>query len=87
MRKSDSTQAPTGQPDLPETVEACHGMIRHLMQRLEALEERVNLNSRNSSKPPSSDGPGTPHRPSKAKSGKRLPTRVRQQIANFRVFR
>lgn len=72
MRKSDSTQAPTGQPDLPETVEACHGMIRHLMQRLEALEERVNLNSRNSSKPPSSDGPGTPNRPSRAQSGKRL---------------
>jgi transposase len=47
-------------------------MIRQLMHRLEALEERVNLNSRNSSKPPSSDGPGTPNRPSRAKSGKRL---------------
>ena len=38
----------------------------------QALEERVNLNSRNSSKPPSSDGPGTPIRPGRAKSGKPL---------------
>lgn len=47
-------------------------MIRQLMDRLAALEERVNLNSRNSSKPPSSDGPGTPTRPGRAKSGKPL---------------
>lgn len=47
-------------------------MIRQLMDRLEALEERINLNSRNSSKPPSSDGPGTPTRPSRAPSGKPL---------------
>lgn len=41
-------------------------------QRLGQLEERLKLNSRNSSKPPSSDGPGTPP-PShpRPKSGKR----------------
>lgn len=33
-------------------------MITELMERVRLLEERVNLNSRNSSKPPSSDGPG-----------------------------
>jgi transposase len=50
----------------------CHDLIEQLLQRLNVLEERVNLNSRNSSKPPSSDGPGTPPRTPKAQSGKRL---------------
>jgi len=72
MRKSNSTQVLTGGADLPQTVDACHDLIRQLMQRLEELEERVNLNSRNSSKPPSSDGSGTPSRAPRAKSGKPL---------------
>jgi hypothetical protein len=38
--------------ELPETVPACHELIEQLMQRLSLLEERVNLNSHNSSKPP-----------------------------------
>lgn len=58
--------------ELPDTVPACHALIHQLMQRLSLLEERVNLNSRNSSKPPSSDGPAAPTRPSKPKSGKPL---------------
>jgi transposase len=58
--------------ELPETVPARHELIHQLMQRLSLLEERVNLNSRNSSKPPSSDGPATPARPSKPPSGKKL---------------
>jgi hypothetical protein len=41
---------------LPDTVPACHDLIEQLLQRLDVLEERVNLNSRNSSKPPSSSG-------------------------------
>lgn len=65
------------QTDLPETVGACHDMIRQLqhsqnqlLDRLSALEEKVSLNSRNSSKPPSSDGPGTAPR-ARPRSGKR----------------
>ena len=58
--------------ELPKTVPACHELIEQLMQRLSLLEERVNLNSRNSSKPPSSDGPATAARPSKSPSGKKL---------------
>jgi len=64
---------------LPGTVVECHELIRQLqvnhvqvMQRLSELEERLKLNSRNSSKPPSSDGPGTPPRAPRPKSGKRL---------------
>jgi transposase len=57
---------------LPDTVPACHELIQQLQQDLDVLRERVNLNSRNSSKPPSSDGPGTPPRTTKAQSDKRL---------------
>ncbi len=69
-----TTSAPVSKlpTELPETVPACHKLIHQLMQRLSLLEERVNLNSRNSSKPPSSDGPATPARPSKSPSGKKL---------------
>ena len=58
MRKSDSTQPNSAEPHLPGTVAECHDMIRQLqlshvqvMQRLSELEERLKLNSRNSSKP------------------------------------
>lgn len=77
MTRSATPPPQNGQPELPESVPACHDMIlnllrsqNQLMERLSALEERVNLNSRNSSKPPSSDGPGIPPRP-RPKSGKR----------------
>lgn len=60
-----TTEAP-----LPATVEACHAVIREMKQRLQVLEEQVKLNSRTSSKPPSSDGPGRGARPSKPKSGR-----------------
>lgn len=79
MRKSDSTEVNGTEPNLPGTVIECHDLIRQLqvshlqvVQRLSELEERLKLNSRNSSKPPSSDGPGTPPRVSRPKSGKRL---------------
>ena len=71
---TDSTE-----PPLPATVEACHTVIREswalmqeMRQRLQVLEEQVKLNSRTSSKPPSSDGPGRGSRPSKPKSGRKI---------------
>ena len=43
---------------LPQTVPECHAVIELLIERVRLLEERVNLDSNNSSKPPSSNGPG-----------------------------
>ena len=69
----------TEEPPLPQTVQACHTVIREswdllheMRQRLLVLEEQVQLNSRTSSKPPSSDGPGRGARPSKPKSGRKV---------------
>lgn len=47
---------------LPQTVPECHAVIAQLLERVKLLEERVNLNSNNSSKPPSSDGSGSVNR-------------------------
>lgn len=48
---------------LPDTIEACHELIHQLLatvnllqKRVADLEQQVNQNSRNSSRPPSSDG-------------------------------
>ena len=67
------------EPPMPVTVEACHtvireswGLMQEMRQRLQVLEEQVKLNSRTSSKPPSSDGPGGGSRPSKPKSGRKV---------------
>ena len=67
MTRSAVTAPPVGkQPDAPKpaTLEACHAVIDTLVQRLLQMEtrlaylqEQLGLNSRNSSKPPSSDGP------------------------------
>lgn len=43
---------------------------QQLQERLAALEERLNQNSRNSSKPPSSDPPKVPSRPKRTPSGR-----------------
>lgn len=50
---------------LPQTLAECHALIltqsdalAKLQAQVQLLQERVELNSRNSSKPPSSDGPG-----------------------------
>ena len=51
--------------DKPETLEQCHAVIEQMRQELAKLREQINallekeLDSRNSSKPPSSDGPGS----------------------------
>jgi transposase len=69
----------TEEPPLPQTVQACHAVMREwwvLMQEMRArllvLEEQVKLNSRTSSKPPSSDGPGSGSRSAKPKSGRKV---------------
>ena len=45
--------------------------IARLERELARLQEQVNKNSQNSSKPPSSDGPGTPTRPKGESSGQK----------------
>lgn len=62
---------------LPDSVRACHELIgtlvhsqQQLLARVAALEEQLKLNSRNSSKPPSSDGPGKGKR-AKPSSGRK----------------
>jgi hypothetical protein len=73
MVRRIATVPPIKQPAaLPDTVPACNELIQQLLQDLDVLRERANLNSRNSSKPRFSDGPGTPPRTVKAQSGKRL---------------
>ena len=47
---------------LPQTVPECHAVIAQLLERGKLLEERISLDSNNSSKPPSSNGPGSPNR-------------------------
>ena len=65
-----------GSPDLanaqlPQTVSECHAVITQLIERVRLLEERVNLDSNNSSKPPSSNGPGKLNRAQRRASGRR----------------
>jgi transposase len=52
-------------------VSECHAVIVELMQRVKLLEERVNLDSSNSSKPPPSDGPGKPNRAQRRASSRK----------------
>ncbi|WP_290662752.1 DUF6444 domain-containing protein, partial [Aquabacterium sp.] len=47
---------PPSPNQLPQTVAECHTVITLLIERVKLLEERVHLDSNNSSKPPSSDG-------------------------------
>ena len=47
---------------LPQTVPECHAVIAQLLERVKLLEERISLDSNNSSKPPSSNGPGSSNR-------------------------
>ena len=47
---------------MPQTVPECHAVIAQWVERVKLLQERVNLDSNNSSKPPSSNGPGQMNR-------------------------
>ena len=56
----DTTQPPPHPPTLAEAhalIDRLWQVIDQLQTRVAELEERLRLNSRNSSKPPSSDGP------------------------------
>ena len=55
---------------LPQTVPECHAVITQLLERVKLLEERVNLDSNNSSKPPSSNGPGKLNRAARRASNR-----------------
>ena len=83
----DPTNAPDAAPTptetvasaaLPQTVAECHALIQAQAVQLHALQaqvwllqERVDLDSRNSSKPPSSDGPGKPNRAQRRASSRK----------------
>jgi transposase len=56
---------------LPQTVPECHTVIAQLLERVRLLEERVNLDSNNSSKPPSSNGPGQLNRAQRRASNRK----------------
>jgi transposase len=80
MQGDDATaeEAPGLDQSKPETVAQCHEVIAQLVahnsrlqQQIAALEERLKLDSRNSSKPPSSDGPGRGKRAKRRVSGRR----------------
>ena len=45
---------------MPTTLEQANELIYKLLDRIAELEDRLNQHSGNSSKPPSSDGPGAP---------------------------
>ncbi len=56
---------------LPQTVPECHAVIAQLLERVKLLEERVNLDSDNSSKPPSTNGPGRMNRAQRRASNRK----------------
>src|ERR1700760_3935534 len=70
----------TDQPPLPQTLwdtlspeaqAAVAAVVQSLEQRIPELEERVNKNPTNPSKPPSSDPPSVKRRPPTPASGKK----------------
>ena len=66
------TKSPTAaMAQLPQTVPECHTVIAQLLERVKLLEERVNLDSNNSSKPPSSNGPGKLNRAQRRAGGRK----------------
>jgi transposase len=71
-----SDQGMNAAMDKPTTIEQCHAVIEtlalqigQLREQMAALQEQLKLNSKNSSKPPSSDGPGSPNRAQRRASG------------------
>jgi len=54
-----------------QQVQALQAQVAALQAEVAVLREQVGRNSQNSSKPPSSDAPGTPRRPQRAPSGRK----------------
>lgn len=74
----DIAQAQGAELGKPQTVAQCHEVIDALMrlvadlqQQVAWLQERVKLDSKTSSKPPSSDGPGSGNRVQRRASGRK----------------
>lgn len=57
--------------ELPKTLEEVHAQMLRLLARIEELERRLNQNSQNSSRPPSSDSPSVGRPAWKPPSGRR----------------
>jgi len=57
---------------LKEQVAKLHNQVEKMQAELDTLRERVNKNSQNSSKPPSSDGPEVPNKPKGEASGRTI---------------
>lgn len=80
----ESAQDPgTVFPPKPATLEDCHRVIdamgielAQLREQMKLLQERLKLDSRNSSKPPSSDGPGGGNRAQRRASARRRGAQV-----------
>lgn len=85
MKPTLPTESPPSEPQLPATVEGCHAVIAALLERVAFLEEKLKVDSRTSSKPPSGDAPGTPPRKARKKSGRRLGGQVGHK-GSFRVM-
>lgn len=67
--ESEEKQAPSDAVQLPQTLSECHEVIarqavqlNQLQEQVGVLQERLQLDSTNSSKPPSSNGPGQGNR-------------------------
>ncbi len=79
IQEASQQQMPFSSGEWAQTPETVQEFVLFLLARIQAMEaeladlrEQVNGNSRNSSRPPSSDGPSVPPRTSKrAKSGRR----------------
>ena len=78
VQDTQPEQAPFSQREWAQTPLAVQEFILALVARVQELEtevsalrEQVNRNSRNSSKPPASDGPAVPPKPRKRAKGKR----------------
>ena len=74
----DPLAVPSTGPIRPQTVAQCHEVIdtlvrlvTELQQQVAWLQERVKLDSKTSSKPPSSDGPGSGNRAQRRASGRK----------------